>query len=473
VDELTRGAAYIRGIVTGLNRGGVDVLRRITAEPELKHLLLIVALYGGSRTWDDVLIELLGIQNSSLDQVQIRLLARQVEADRPANLLWIQPSSGGHGHVIAGNVGNLLATQSWDPTDAVLALPLESAAAEALRKWFDNAHAQSSPLTKETAAAPRLRPPSGDAEGERMWREYLHLLEGRAQGISGDVSVDPETGEVLHAGGQTHSEVKIFPRPEPVLLAVQIALAKGSVVAVDQSDRAPPLSVPLKAELFGERAETRSGAARRHQRFSVSLFDEDTARRLGNHRAAMTDRLASCSLMLRDGLRWVPDVAYDLLKAEFAAVETEAQEALKAAIGGKTPEDFVQSRLGKIEQDCAALAGTISVGRAPPGDLVASVKSDLENRLSKNVKQGMVPGVSRSAYQIKPSESERESPWDQVQTLLYSAARLPREVFSDSRRMLGLVTKPDILVAAFNVFSDPLVARYLDGRRVDDQARRE
>ena len=31
--ELTQGAAYIRGIVTGLDRGGVDVLRRITAGP--------------------------------------------------------------------------------------------------------------------------------------------------------------------------------------------------------------------------------------------------------------------------------------------------------------------------------------------------------------------------------------------------------------------------------------------------------
>jgi hypothetical protein len=110
--ELTRGAAFIRGIVTGLDPGGVEVLRQITARPELKQLLLIVAVYGGSRTWDDVLLELLGVQNSMPDHVQIRLLARWGGADRPANLLWIQPGSGGHGHVIAGNVGNLLATES-------------------------------------------------------------------------------------------------------------------------------------------------------------------------------------------------------------------------------------------------------------------------------------------------------------------------------------------------------------------------
>jgi hypothetical protein len=240
---------------------------------------------------------------------------------------------------------------------------------------------------------------------------------------------------------------------------VQTALAKGSVVAIDQSSRAPPLSAPVKAEFFGERGETRSGTARRLQRFSVSLFNEETARRLGRQRAAMSGRLAACSLMLRDGVRWVPDVAYGLLKDEFAAVETEALEALRSATGGKTPADFVQTCLAKIARDCSALAGMIAPGRAPPADLVANVKSDLENRLSKNLIQGMVPGISRSSYQIRLSESESEGPWDQVQTLLASAARLPREIFSDTRRTLGLVTKPDRLVEAFNLFSDPLVAR--------------
>jgi hypothetical protein len=45
----------------------------------------------------------------------------------------------------------------------------------------------------------------------------------------------------------------------------------------------------VRAEFFGERAETRSGAVRRQQRFSVSLFDEDTARRLGNLKAYTVD----------------------------------------------------------------------------------------------------------------------------------------------------------------------------------------
>ncbi|MGE4043549.1 MAG: hypothetical protein AB7F35_01755 [Acetobacteraceae bacterium] len=471
--DLTAGAAYVRGIVSGLDRDGVGLLRTLAASPELKQLLLVVAVYGGSRTWDDVLFDLLGIQDSTPDHIQFRLLARRVGPDRPANLLWIQPSDGGHGHVVTGNVGSLLASARWDSTDAVMCLPLEPAAADALRKWFDNLHARSRGLTSETAAAPRLRPPEGDAEGERLWREYLELLDAHDRESTVGPIINADTGEVEQAAEPTPSRTTDFPRPDPVLLDVQTVLAKGSVVALDRASRSPPLDAPVKAELFGERAETRSGAARRQQRFSVSLFSEDVARRLEARKGAMSDRLAACSLMLRDGVRWVPDTADDLLKAEFAAVERDAIAALKAAIGEQTPADFVQATLEKIAKDCAALATMIAPGRGLPAGIVDSVKADLTARLGKNLEQGMVPGISRSRYQLVLSESEREGPWDQVQTFLTTVARLPREVVSDSRRMLGLIAKPEMLLTAFDVFYDPLVARYLDGRRVDDQARRE
>ena len=130
--------------------------------------------------------------------------------------------------------------------------------------------------------------------------------------------INAETGEV-EARDRTNTVAhgQRSRRPDPVLLAVQTVLAKGSVVAPDRASRAPPLDAPVKAELFGERAETRSGAARRQQRFSVSLFDEDVARRLEARKGAKSDRLAACSLMLREGVRWVPDSANDLLRAEF------------------------------------------------------------------------------------------------------------------------------------------------------------
>jgi hypothetical protein len=471
--QLTDGAAFIRGILSGLDREGVSLLREIAAENGLKQLSLIIALYGGSRTWDDVLFDLLGLQDTAPDRIAFRVLARRVGPDRPANLLWIQPANGGHGHLVTGNVGNLLVDGRWDSTDAVLSLPVEPAAGDALRKWFDNLYVRSRPLTVETAAAPRLRLPEGDAEGERLWREYLELLDACEVGTPAEIVVDAATGEVKSKSEPTPSEAETFPRPDPVILEVQTVLSKGSVIALDRSNRAPPLDAPVKAILFGEEAETRSGAARRQQRFSVSLFDEDTSRRLGNRRNAMADRLAACSLMLRDGVRWVPDPAEELLNAEFAAVEQEAADALKTAIGGKNAESFVEATLSKIAEDCAALAALIAPGRQAPARLVETIKADLMVRLTKNLKQGMVPGISRSRYQLSSAESSREGPWDQVQTFLASAARLPREVFSDARRMFGMVTTTEALVTAFNVFDDPLVSRYLDGRRVEQQARGE
>jgi hypothetical protein len=306
-----------------------------------------------------------------------------------------------------------------------------------------------------------------------LWREYLAVLDSRDQEFAEELVVNVETGEVEQAAEPTPSRKAVFPRPDPVLLEVQTALAKGAIVALDRASRAPPLDAPVKAELFGERAETRTGAARRQQRFSVSLFSEDVSRRLETRKGAMSERLAACSLMLRDGVRWVPDVADDLLKAEFAAVEQEALSALHAAISWQAPADFVQATLEKVANDCASLATMIAPGRGLPTGLVESVKADLTVRLNKNLTQGMVPGISRSRYQIILTESEKEGPWDQVLTFLTSAARLPREIVSDTRRTLRLTTSPEDLLAAFDVFQDPLVAQYLDGRRVDNQARRE
>jgi hypothetical protein len=471
--ELIQGAAFLRGIVSGLDREGVAIIRKIAGCAELQQLQLIIAVYGGSRTWDDILFDLLGLQDATPGRIAFRVLARRIGPDRPANLLWVQPSDGSHGHLVISNVANLLVSNCWDPTDAVLSLPVEPGVADALRKWFDNLHAHSRPLTVETAGAPRLRLPEGDLEGNRLWRQYLELLDGSDTEKRQEVVVDPKTGEIESAAEPTPSAANTFPRVDPVLLAVQTVLAKGSVVALDKFSRAPPLDAPLKPEHFGHRAETRSGAARHQQRFSVSLFDADTARRLEARKAALAARLASCSLMLRDGVRWVPDSAGELLNAEFAAVEREAAEVLTEATGGKSAEEFVGACLDKIVKDCADLSARIAPGHQPPTDLAELVKAELTERLRKNLEQGMVPGVSRSRYQLSSAQSDRESPWDQVQTFLASAARLPREVFADARRMFGLLTKPDVLVAAFNVFHDHLVARCLEGWRVEEQARRE
>jgi hypothetical protein len=54
------------------------------ALPELKQLLLIVAVYPGGRTWDDVLHDLLEVQGSKPDRIQFRLLLPIEEGLRKA-----------------------------------------------------------------------------------------------------------------------------------------------------------------------------------------------------------------------------------------------------------------------------------------------------------------------------------------------------------------------------------------------------
>ena len=324
-----------------------------------------------------------------------------------------------------------------------------------------------------TAAAPQLRPPEGDEEGERLWREYLDVLDRREQENTAEPVIDAKTGEVGSAAEPTPSEAMNFPQPDPVLLEIQTVLGKGSVVALDDADRAPPLSAPVKAELFGEHAETRRGAARRQQRFHVSLFDEPVARRLGVRRGAMTARLGACSFMLRDGVRWVPNAAEDLLRVEFEAVEREAAAALQDAIGGRPAADFIEASLQRIAKDCATLAKEIAPGRKPPTDLVERVKADLTDRLRKNLEKGMTPGISRSRFQIIASDQTAKARGILCRRSWPRRLGCRENVASKPRGTSLLKAKPEELLAAFDVFNDPLVAKYLDQRHVEYQARRE
>ena len=86
--------------------------------------------------------------------------------------------------------------------------------------------------------------------------------------------------------------------------------------------------------------------------------------------------------------------------------------------------------------------------------------NDLKQRLETHLGNGAAPGIVRMKASLSAYEDAHYSPWGTVQTFLASAARLPREVMSDPFRMRGLVTKPEALVSAFDLFGDPLVRRY-------------
>jgi len=517
---LLEGADHVQGMIAGLDHRGVEWLRVLVRRPSLRSVHLVLAVYAGGPTWDDVLRDALEIQQESGGKVSFRLLARRGGPDRPANLLWIRLPDQATSMVITGNVSNALLVDQWDPTDAVLTLPIDAVAEDALHKWFDLLTGFSRPLNDTTAAAPRLRLPDGSEEAARLWAEnILRSHENpnafpawKAGDVRGDsvadfrvlvrteysatleadhVSlprpyVDPDTSEV-----QTEVEVGqaaplarrlAFPRVDPVLLAVQRVLTKGALVSVERVGRAPPLAMPIRSELFGELAQQRVGSASRRQTFSVSLFDEKSRKLLDGRHDALSIKLAAFSLMMREGQRWMPQMAFALFDAEITDARHKSEAALLRAIGVPATDSmeaerkteaagaFVAGLSVKVARDLTDLAAQIGARSRPTQSFMDEVLTGLKQRLEANLAKGMVPNISRTQAQLWVREDVNQTPWGTVQRFLASAARLPRQVLTDPFRMNGLVITRDELLRAFDPFEDPLVRKFLDGSRVEDQA---
>lgn len=473
-------ATHIRGLLSGLDHRGVEWLRHTAKQQTLQACHLVLGLYPGCPTWDDVLLDAFDIQEQATGRMQFRVRARRDGLDRPGNLLWV--SRGSEPSVlVVGNLGNGLITSRWDATDANLVLPLGDVGEQALINWFDLLHAHSSPLTRATAKAPKLRLPDGTEEGARLWRDYLAKL-AAAEAEQPAPTVDPETGAVDHPTDPPPSKRvitvagvarPIFPQPDPVLLAVQTAMAKGSFVSLDQVGRIPPIDMSIRPEMLGEMSTRRVGGASRRVAYRVSLFDEKTQKQLNNRHGDASKRLSDFSLMVREGQRWMPAAAFPLFDQELSDSQQKSLKALVAAIGGKSADELVTGLSAKVKQELSDLAKQAGIATTPADSQLKAVLDGLKKRLEAHLGKEAGPGITRMEASISMREEGSHSPWGVVQTFLASAARLPREVMSDPFRMRGLVSKPEALVAAFDLFGDPLVKRYLDRQRVDDQAKDE
>lgn len=478
--DVFSGATHVQGLLSGLDHRGVEWLRHVAQQETVEACSLVLGLYPGCPTWDDVLLDALDIQERAAGRVSFRIRARPDNRERPGNLLWVRRGSE-PGVLVTGNLGNALIDPRWDATDANLVLPLADVAGQALVNWFDLLHGNSRPLTRDTALAPKLRLPHGDELGERLWRDYLAKLAAEDAARPAPV-VNAETGavdnptdpppskQVIKVGGVARPT---FPRPDPVLLAVQAVLAKGSLVSLDRVDRIPPLDMPIRPEMLGEIGTRRVGGASRRVAYRVSLFDEKTQKQLNNRHGDASTRLSAFSLMLRDGQRWMPEAAFPLLEQELAASQTKATKALLAAIGDRTAADVVTALSAKVSSDLRDLARQAGVTSAPPDRLLREVLDGLRKRLQAHLGKESAPGLTRMETRLDAREDGSHSPWGTVQTFLASAAELPRKVMSDPFRMRGLETGAEAFLRAFDIFGDALVKRYLDRQRVEDQAKDE
>lgn len=163
---LTQGMTEMYGLVGGIDHRGIEWLRWLAAQPQKPRGLIVLAVYAGSPTWDNVLMDVLDIQQGSADRLRFNVIARRHRPDRPANLLLLRSNPTNQGTVVIGDVANLLVDTSWDDTDAVLVMPLTTVGTEAIRRQMDWTEKRSKPLTAETA--PRLALPAGTEEGRRL-----------------------------------------------------------------------------------------------------------------------------------------------------------------------------------------------------------------------------------------------------------------------------------------------------------------
>ena len=186
--------------------------------------------------------------------------------------------------------------------------------------------------------------------------------------------------------------------------------------------------------------------------YRVSLFDEKTQKQLNNRHANSSTRLSAFSLMVRDGQRWMPEAAYSLFEQELAASQEKSRKALLAAIGGKPATDVVTALSDKVERELRELAKQAGVSTALPDSLLHEVLEDLKQRLEAHLDKRAALGIVRIEASLASRESASYSPWGAAQTFLATAARLPREVMSEPFRMLGLATKAEAFVRAFDVF---------------------
>jgi hypothetical protein len=480
LNELVRKASEVYGLVSGLDQEGTAWLRSLATDCQVATAVLVLALYPGCRTWDDVLTEACDIQETSEGRIRFGLLAQRAGPARPGNVLWLREDKHHPGTAIIGNIGNFLVGASWDATDAVVTLPLTTVGAEKLRKWMDWIHAKSTPLTRATLAAPRLVPAEGTEEGRRHWKSYVALLDRNRPGHQDEpqVVVDPKTGEVSAADqkGQpvsTLTSAGTIRKVDPVLEAVQGVLSGGHLVSIDRVQRPPPLDAPLSPEMFGERRDNRAGAITRRQQFTISLFDEETRRALDNRRSDAARTLARFSLMLQENQRWMPQAAFPLFEKELDEAARRAMKALGTATNNASPADFVNGQRQKILSDCQSMLTQLGRSVAPDKALLEKVVAELLTRLEANVGSGMRTKLSLGTYQLVDTAREELQPWGTIQTFLAGSARLIREALVDPFHFRGLVAQKEEFVRAFNLFDDPLVVRFLHGARYDTDAKEQ
>ena len=477
-------AGLVAGVITGLADGALDYLAEIIRQPGKRRVRLVFAVYpaGPTRAEHLVAANLIAAQCAgSESDVQFRVLPveRIFGTDfelpsLPPTLLYAQ-TEGDAPLLCIGSIGDggCGAPALWS-FNAVF--QPDDVMRDAWRRWFGFIFETAAPLTPATAQIPHLVPPRGTVEAAELWKEFTaRCSDGRAEGAPRQPEVNPATGEVT----PMPSAEDMFPKPwdedanklDPLACEFARIYGSGKLVTVDESTRLKPLSISVKAAVFGEESEKSVGDVRREQRFVLQILDEATTKEVEKCRK-IGDVVRLLSLPLSQGVRWIPDPAIKLLDREIAERNKRGAALLAKAVGGDV-DNFIKQREQGIRNDLNAMyRDELKRGDCVPEDRMQAILEDVRARLLTAVKSSVAPSpVYNPVSAPNLTASTGAEAWAQPLSLALHAARTERESITDPffpRNFKSLKFTQEEFEIAMNAFGDHLVGKS-DSRKASQE----
>jgi len=480
-ESFVPNATSIFGIVHGIDHSGVEWLAQaFRRASELRGRILLV-VSAGCATVEEDLRQLIVLQSELSPRLEIHIRPLQPVDERPTNAVCCITPQESEGLLFVGSSVNFN-QPSGDNDRRAAAANFVWRCDGALRKsfcdWFDWLWLNSSLLTDETAAIPRLVPARGTPEAGEMWAAYVEKCRVEAEqrnkekaeaiekAVAGNGSAPNEETE------QSVTKELGVPSLDEVGERIARVLSLGSQVTIDKATRIPPLDAPIKPEWFGVESLRHIGAVSRKVEYRVSVINEKTLRELDNKRKMTRTLLDRLSFPLGEGVRWMPQNAFPIFEREMERVNKDGQALLKSALGDK-PETFIESQRKRIYADADMMYKDFQPGEALPEETFAKILADLKERLQKAGVGSFLPQVSRLGVSFKVgSGSQWESAWGQALTFLQAVAEFPRKALTDSFFLRGLRVDRNELLEAMNVCEDSLIARH-KSENVERQAKDE
>ncbi len=468
--DLLKNAHSLSGVVADLRQDGVDFLADALREHTELRCSLVVVLYPACATGPGELEALVRLSDAVSGRLELRVFLLPYIEDVPHHSLMLVPKGSASPLLLTGPAGNF-GLEGRRPDRVNLVTSPDSATVEAWRRWFDWLWATYTVrLRADTVAIPRLVRPQGTPEARRMWEDYMAACDNQEE-RDVEVAVDQETGDVRAVvsaealeGMTTEDRLEAFeeaqsklpsammgvPRLDPTADKVARLYALGRLTSIDVATRLKPLKVPLSPRFFGDEGQREEGSVSRETRYAVSIFSKADQKKIEDLRTSAGKLLTVFSYPLSDGVRWLPDAASPLLRAEFEAREKEAREVLSALFDPSKIDEFVASIERRLRDDSNRMFQSLYPGKDLDDTNFARITDAVKERLRSVGTGSLLPQLTSTRVSFDSGAPVKSSPWGGAYHLLLSIAKFPAEVAKNwafYARNFAAVEVEDILKA--------------------------